>query len=1018
MPGFSAKQNSDTLYPVGRDGERRQVTAVFYDIVNSTALLASSDPEDFRRTQRLIHDQAITSFKGNGGYIASTHGDGGSVYFGIPVSFEDAAACAVSAALDFIKGCRDASEKNKLPSIRVGVATGTVVLSDNRNSELAFGKEIVGLAPNLATRLQNEAEPNTVAVSDVTYQLTRTAFHYSFIGERQLKGFDGRQAVWCAVGAMSADTRFLQRRTTIAPLISREHELGILQDCLRRANARQGKTVFISGEPGIGKSRLIEELSQTADNYNFEIRRLQCQSRATNRPLHPLIEHLRPNINPFEKSQRLDEDGYKRSLRNYVKGLTQDAAALLAPLMIIDLNEDIPAPTSVSRAQKTRTALVQAAVNVIQNLSGNRNQLIIVEDMHWSDTVTADFFIQLAKQLSASPVLLVGTSRDPLPEDGLASRDAIRLALGRLSAPASAKIVREIWRGDKLTPQLINFIIDKSDGIPLFIEELTKLLREKVQSSSTSSSDWDRILAIDGATSLKDLLSARLAALGDARQFAQVASTLGRVFSLSNVSTLLSSKMDVDQLANAAGKLLRAGLIETVGAAHDRKFRFRHALVQETAHESLLKGELQELHNRIVELTFDRAIPEIDSDLLAWHCEQCGRYLHAAQFALTAAENCAARSAIQEADRLLNKASKSLDLCQPGDSSVELTLRLLAARGVIYSVLHGVGSPLTREVYERGISICRTSEARTREKLFPLYWGYWFTAPDFQTQRQRSKLVVADLAGATDPEIRLQALHCSWATSFNTGQHHECLLQIEQGLKLYNAERARDSRIRYGHDAKVCALGERALSAWLVGNPELATKSMCESTQWAKEIDHLGSTCHALDIAVTLEYYRRNVEGVFSIVSKMSELAEKHLLPGMKAKALIFGGWAKANIGSLDQGFADVEDGLAMQKQTGTSEDFPVYYELRADLLGRMNLCEDGIKSLDEVIERASEAGHLFWLPELYRRRALLRHGYQNCLDDLHAAEAEATRQGAISLLNRATYEIERLSNRGWKGCA
>jgi predicted ATPase len=563
----------------------------------------------------------------------------------------------------------------------------------------------------------------------------------------------------------------------------------------------------------------------------------------------------------------------------------------------------------------------------------------------------------------------------------------------------------DIWKGGDPPTPLIHFIVDRGDGVPLFIEELTKRLREKLPTGPTTASDWEPILA--DATSLKDLLSARLSALRQARKFAQVASRLGRDFSLSEVSNLLSSQPTVDELDDAAASLLHAGLIEILGAPDDRKFGFRHALIQEAAHDSLLGGELEILHNRIVELALNGALPRMGPDLLA-NCEQAGLFPDAARFAIIAAEGCAARSAIQEADRLLSRASRNLDLCQSRESTFELSLRLLCVRGVITSILHGAGSPLTRNIYDKAIAICRASEVKTREKWFPLYWGYWFTAPNFQTQRLRAQLVVGDLANATDPEIKLQALHCLWATSFNTGEHLECVAHIENGLQLYDPVRAADSRIRYGHDAKVCALGERALSLWLVGKTDLAERSMAQCMEWSGEINHLGSTCHALDIAVTLAYYLNDAERIPSITSQMDELAERYALPGMKAKALIFGGWAKARMASLQQGLFDVDEGLTIQKQTGTSEDFPVYYELRADLLGRLGRLDDAVASLNEMIERALAAGHLFWLPELYRRRAILR-GRPAALEDLRAAETEARRQGAWSLVDRAAAEIQRL---------
>jgi class 3 adenylate cyclase len=297
MSASNPERQIDTFYPVGDDGERRQITAVFYDMVNSTALLMNSNPEVFRRAQRHIHDEAVNVFKRS--YLGSITGDGGFFFFGIPLPLEDAAECAVSAALEFVERCKNrpaANDDLKLPQIRVGVATGVVILADDPNREWSLKKEVVGLAPNLASRLQNEAAPNSVVVSESTYQLTRTAFDFELLGPRTLKGWDGQQIIWMALGPRSADSRFLQHRRSDGPIISRERELGFLRDCLHQALCGHGKAVLISGEAGIGKSRLIEELRQPATESQSEVRLLQCHPRATNNPLHPLIHYLRGSL--------------------------------------------------------------------------------------------------------------------------------------------------------------------------------------------------------------------------------------------------------------------------------------------------------------------------------------------------------------------------------------------------------------------------------------------------------------------------------------------------------------------------------------------------------------------------------------------------------------------------------------------------------------------------------------------------------------------------------------------------
>jgi predicted ATPase len=386
--------------------------------------------------------------------------------------------------------------------------------------------------------------------------------------------------------------------------------------------------------------------------------------------------------------------------------------------------------------------------------------------------------------------------------------------------------------------------------------------------------------------------------------------------------------------------------------------------------------------------------------------------LEAATYAIRAAEAYAVRSATKDADRLLGAAEDYLSGCPAGPKVDELSLQLLATRGPIATALYGAGSPEARAVYERGISLCRDKVSGQAERWFPIYWGWWFTAPDFDTQRRRSQIIIGDLDEAGDPEVRLQALHCAWATEFNAGNLASCLRCIERGLMLYDPDRARLSRVKYGgHDARVCGLGERALSFWYIG--ENARESAQSALQWAEEIGHRGSLCHALDFVATLHFYERSIDDVTAMARRIQELGELHSLPGMNAKAKIFGGWAHAVTTSGPEGLRQFSEGLDTLREIGTEEDFPIYFDMHAEILARVERLEDAIELLDRAIERAHRTGHVIWLPELYRRRAALREtrgdARDDYLEDLREALGSARAQGAEMLVRRARAEMERL---------
>jgi predicted ATPase len=335
----------------------------------------------------------------------------------------------------------------------------------------------------------------------------------------------------------------------------------------------------------------------------------------------------------------------------------------------------------------------------------------------------------------------------------------------------------------------------------------------------------------------------------------------------------------------------------------------------------------------------------------------------------------------------------------------------------VATALYGKGSPEACAIYDRGVDICRQRPVKERERWFPLYWGWWFTSPDRGTKRMRAQVIVNDLEAAVDPEVRLQALHCAWAASFHAGNHVECLNCIEQGLALYDPLRAVSSRIKYGgHDAKVCALAERALSMWLIGDDNAATESIEAAVRWAEDINHLGSLCHALDYAIMLARYQRNVSKVAALSYRMQELAETHSLRDWKVKSSIFNGWAVALAlsNSPSQGLRELKEGLTLQQAIGTDEDLPVYRDMLAEVLGLARDFRAAVQVLDNAIADAERTGNLFWAPQLYRRRARLRQAAGDpqdvCRVDLEHALALAQGQGAAALTNKARIDLDRLA--------
>jgi predicted ATPase len=655
-------------------------------------------------------------------------------------------------------------------------------------------------------------------------------------------------------------------------------------------------------------------------------------------------------------------------------------------------------------SEELRRRALTATVEVVSGWALKRPQLIVIEDSHWADTLTEALLTQLAEGIAHLPVFLVVTSRQEPRSDFRGHPHIHLLALPRLDLAEIPTLLESIWQ--PVPKGLARFVHKKSEGVPLFAEELARLLRERFGTGVSTERDWERSLKESGVATLQDLLSARLAALGRVRYVAQVASAIGRGFSVDVLSHLIEMGGSSPSLDEAVAALVAQGIIRPRKLGEGPIFSFRHVLMHEVAYASLLKAERHRLHNRIVDLVGSGDVAPPSDDLMAWHCEQAGRSSQAAGYAIRAAEACAARWALDEANKLLATAEEQLRLAAAVSDADDLMLRLLTVRGSVAMALFGKGSTEARSVYEQGVRLCRQKGVGERERWLPLYWGWWFTAPDHFVGTKRAEVILDQLDKVGDPEVRLQALHCGWAANFHAGRHEQSLQCIEHGLTLYDPDRAVASRARYGgHDAKVCGLGERALLEWLLDRPEAARQSMAAAIGCAESIEHLGSLCHALDIALTLYGWEHDHATVAQLADRLGRIADLHDLPNAAAKSKIFSGWARAFDGDLSGGLVKLNHGLDLQKAIGTDEDMPIYAGMAAELLARLGREAAASQLLDEALEQAERAGNLFWVPELYRRRASLRRNGGEDLKspDLDRALELARKQGAKALVRRIT---------------
>jgi predicted ATPase/class 3 adenylate cyclase len=976
----------------GPVGTRGQLTAVFYDVVSSTSLFDDFDPEEVGDFLGMLHDGVTEIARRCGASGHKLSGDGGCLYFGLPTAVERAGDRAVAAALQILALAERISRTDHFDAlaVRIGVASGLAVAQMRPGIDGRPVLEMTGLAASIAARLQAEASPGTILVNDLCHEATQRRFLYEKVGVMRLRGVREPQEVWRLAGERAVE---LELGPGSPAVIGRDWTLAKIASRLQAALGGDRSALTLTGEPGAGKTRLLQESAAMAADLGIPVYALVCRPDLGGEAFAPLLAALRR-----EAALPGGADLVERAAGG-------DAALRVELEAWLDPERGQERPSGLGEAREQAERQLVLLERAIDNLSAERPCLILVDDLQWADSLTRQLLDRLAGRPPRERPLIFASLRD---WDGRSSEHEILLGPGRplgevlpvaaLDESETAALVERVWAPAKVPPGLVAFVQRRTGGLPLLIEAMAGLLRTRCADASTGPAEWEAALGGNQLAGAGELLAARLAALPDAGALAQLASIFGREFRASDLAVMANAST-VGDIAPELDRLRMSGVIEAVGRD---LYRFRHALLQSAAHDSVLKARRKELHGQLARRLQSSAAGPADEGTLAWHFAEAEQFAEAARCAVRSAERFAAAGAIPEAEALLGRASRHLDRVGPGEAPEDLRLDLLLVRGTVAAALFGVGSPQARAIYEEGVKLAQTAPERS-DRYFPLYWGWWFTETDYVSHRERAELIVSRMAGSTDPEIRLQSHHCAWATCFNTGRHLECVGHVTQGLALYDARRAARARLLYGgHDAKVCGIGERGLSAWFTAGPQAGLADIGTALATAEALGHGPSLAHALDIAAMFHWLSDDPERVTALAERMAGLGRRQGSPSLAAKAAIFGGWARARQGDRQRGLADLVAGLSDLSGLATKEDFPAYHDMRAALHAATGRHDQALAGLNEAIGEAERTGHAIWLPLLYRRRALvhdrLRHGSE-AARDRDRAVALAHDQAAAALV-------------------
>ncbi|MCA1491726.1 ATP-binding protein [Sinorhizobium alkalisoli] len=988
-------------------GERRIVTALCYDLVGSTDLLHLMDIEDYQELMSAFQRAARQSIASHSGVIQHEAGDGGVALFPVELDARDSASLAIRAGLGIVDACERVGREGGRDDlgVRVGIATSIALVRDP-SQEGGMEEPVTGAALAMATRLEAIADPNSVLVSEDTRNLAGRSHAFVFQGSKTLKGFAEPEKVWRALGHKIEVDRFYAYGRVAGPLINRESELAAITRLWDGVLSGRGAVALLEGEAGIGKSRLLRELRRRTRDRRTKLLFFQCLPGGLRSTLHPLLHIL-----PSETGQMGPTAAAVQALFERNGIVDADVVDIFAYLLGAQGRSQVLQNDSPSTIREKAYRAVDQALEAICQ---NGPVVIAVEDIHWIDPTSRDLLGEAARIIHRYPAFLVVTSRPGEPSEWLEAADPTRLSLRPLDRGETRLAIEAKWPQHRLAalPELFEVTERISGGVPLFIEEICQWVAENVDAGRKSLSESVKPAHL---SAFEAILDARLEHLGSARDVARAAAAAGTHVTLPLLRALLPD-FGKKAIAAAADTLCETGFLTRVRVPGRIAYGFRHVLVQETIYNALLRKQRQVLHRRLYgAVSQNRAVATwVDTGRLAEHAERAGLFEEAVDLYIAAGKESSSRSAMTEARQYLEHALGLCGRCGEGRQIESRQLAALTALGPILTGLVGLNSPPARKLYEGGVEIARRQPMEEQSKWFPIYWGWWLTGSDFRVMHDRALEVQSMLAKTEDPEIQLQVNHCIWAIDFNLGRHRETQEAIKAGLALYDLRRAQKSRTEFGgHDAKVCGLGQLALSLWLTGQTKASDAALRRMISFVDRIGHVPSKAHSLDTEAVSAFYREDFEHLAQISERMAEFAGKHGMQSLSGLSLLCGGWAEAHRGDLASGHKRFRDGLKLLRGLGAVADLPIYLYMHASLLGRAGSFASAIEVADEAIAKSEESGHAYWLAELHRCRALLKARAGTHKDalaaDLSAAVEIAQCQGAKALLKRARRSIQEL---------
>ncbi|MGC1980025.1 MAG: adenylate/guanylate cyclase domain-containing protein [Pseudolabrys sp.] len=974
-----------------REAEFRQITVMFCDLVGSTQLSEKLDPEDLQKIIDSYRRECSTAIRRYGGEVARYLGDGVLAFFGWPYAHEDDAPRAVHAALEIVSVVTKISESVTL-ACRVGVCSGPVVVGEIRNSTASWSMDAVGETPNIAARLQTLAEPNTVLISESTRRLVSATFDLQGLGPQELKGITEPVRAYRVLAAKSAGSRFEAAHAgTLTPLVGRSSELRLLLDRWEKVKEGDGQVILLSGIPGVGKSRLLHELKSHVEEEPHILLRYQSSPYHSQSAFFPIIEQIE------QAAQLIAREADAEKIAKLQACLPQSINGSKQPLLLIakllSISTENSRELSELTAQQIKNRTISTLVDVLLAFSLQLPTLCIFEDAHWLDASTLELLEQIISRIGRARVLLIVSCRPEFRPTWLAHANITTHSLTRLSQTEVKTMIRDLLRGGSIPQQLVDQIIEKADGVPLFIEELTSsTLSAPLQETSGRT---EQLASLRVPETLSDALMERLDRVAPSRRVAQIAAVIGREFSYDLLSA--AARINEDDMQSALALLEQADIIYRVGLSPFVRFTFKHVLLRDAIYDSLLKSKRQQIHADIAAILvhdFPKLV-ENQPEVLALHYQEASNHQMAIRYWFESGQRALAHSANVEAIANFRKALQLLNALPETPERIKQEIDIQLALGIPLIAVRGYTAAETREAFSRARTLClRVGDIPEYfQALFGLWGNHWMCGKNDEALRMADEFLSRSRA-LSDPVLLMVANRVMGSTLLTLGDFQSSASHFEETIRLSTGREERPLYNLYMVGPRAASLLLLSWDLWILGYPDQALSRVSEALALGKDLGHPYTVAFAHYMTSVVHLLRGDAAHALESAERSFEMSQEQRFSLYAILSRISRGRAIGELGRLGEARVELTQGIDEARRNGVGFMLPMMDSWLADVHTKTGENEYALSFVERALTNIGDVTGRSWEAELHRQRAQILLA----LDPSKLREAESHLQKSIEV--------------------